>query len=75
MNAGVAMNAADAAGIPATGRTIKVGSTIVRGGKYRWAVLIDGVLQPPPEINVSDTWDGARDQGLAFAKLRIEADH
>lgn len=54
------------------GRTIKVASTIVRGGRYRWAVLIDGVLQSPPEIDPSDTWDAARDQGMVFAKNLID---
>lgn len=54
------------------GHTIKVASTIVRGGKYRWAVLIDGVLQSPPEIDPSNTWDVARDQGMAFAKALID---
>jgi hypothetical protein len=55
------------------GSTIKIMSTIVRGGKYRWAVFIDGILQNPREVEPSDTWNNARDQGLAFAKVRIDA--
>ncbi|HWW08304.1 hypothetical protein [Collimonas sp.] len=55
------------------GSTIKVASTIVRGGKYCWSVLIDGVLQQPPAVEPSGTWNSARDQGLTFAKNLIDA--
>ncbi|WP_098496499.1 hypothetical protein [Collimonas sp. PA-H2] len=54
------------------GSAIKVTSTIARGGKYCWAVLIDGVLQQAPELEPSNTWHAARDQGLAFAKHLID---
>jgi hypothetical protein len=30
------------------------------------------VLQSPPEIAPSNTWDAARDQGMAFAKDLID---
>jgi len=55
------------------GSAIKVTSTIVRGGMYRWAVSIDGVLQQPLAVEPSGTWNAARDQGLTFAKSLIDA--
>lgn len=55
------------------GHTIKVASTITNGGKYRWAALIDGVLLQSPAVEPSDTWDAARDQGIAFAKDLVHA--
>ena len=50
------------------GHAIKITSTIANGGKYRWAVLIDGVLLQSPVVEPSDTWEAARDQGMTFAK-------
>jgi len=55
------------------GSTIKITSTIVDSGMYRWAVSVDGVLQQALEIAPSATWDDAREQGLMFAKSLIDA--